>query len=65
MYALAFFRIRSLIIYRRSYEILKVGFMGCTVIVGGFFGDEGKGKIVAHVAESDDPSIIARGGVGP
>ena len=39
--------------------------MGCTVIVGGFFGDEGKGKIVAHVAESDDPSIIARGGVGP
>jgi len=39
--------------------------MGCTIIVGGFFGDEGKGKIVAHIAEQDKPSIIARGGVGP
>lgn len=39
--------------------------MTCTVIVGGFFGDEGKGKIVAHVAYQDDPSIISRGGVGP
>lgn len=39
--------------------------MGCTIIVGGFFGDEGKGKIVAHIANIDKPSIIARGGVGP
>ena len=39
--------------------------MGCTIIVGGLFGDEGKGKIVAHVANIDKPSIIARGGVGP
>jgi adenylosuccinate synthase len=39
--------------------------MSCTVIVGGFFGDEGKGKIVAHVAHQDHPSIISRGGVGP
>ncbi|MDT8357526.1 MAG: adenylosuccinate synthetase [Methanomicrobiaceae archaeon] len=39
--------------------------MSCTIIVGGFFGDEGKGKIVAHVAHKDHPSIIARGGVGP
>jgi adenylosuccinate synthase len=39
--------------------------MVSTIIVGGFFGDEGKGKIVAHVAFSDKPSIIARGGVGP
>ena len=39
--------------------------MSCTIIVGGFFGDEGKGKIVAHVAHEDHPSIIARGGVGP
>lgn len=39
--------------------------MSATVIVGGFWGDEGKGKIVAHVANSDKPSIIARGGVGP
>lgn len=39
--------------------------MVSTIIVGGFFGDEGKGKIVAHVAFSDKPTIIARGGVGP
>ena len=39
--------------------------MGCSIIVGGFFGDEGKGKIVAHVAHKDKPSIISRGGVGP
>lgn len=39
--------------------------MTCTIIVGGFFGDEGKGKIVAHIAHQDRPSIISRGGVGP
>jgi adenylosuccinate synthase len=39
--------------------------MGSTIIVGGFFGDEGKGKIVAHVAFADKPAIIARGGIGP
>ncbi len=39
--------------------------MTCTIIVGGFFGDEGKGKIVAHIAYRDRPSIISRGGVGP
>ena len=39
--------------------------MTCTIIVGGFFGDEGKGKIVAHIAHQDRPTIIARGGVGP
>jgi len=39
--------------------------VGATIIVGGFFGDEGKGKIVAHIAHRNEPSIIARGGVGP
>ena len=39
--------------------------MSCTIIVGGFFGDEGKGKIVAHIAYHDKPTIISRGGVGP
>jgi adenylosuccinate synthase len=39
--------------------------MSCTIIVGGFFGDEGKGKVVAHIAFADKPSIISRGGVGP
>lgn len=39
--------------------------MGSTIIVGGFWGDEGKGKIVAHIANTDKPSFIVRGGVGP
>jgi adenylosuccinate synthase len=39
--------------------------MSCSIIVGGFFGDEGKGKIVAHIAHADRPTIISRGGVGP
>ncbi|MET1125133.1 MAG: adenylosuccinate synthetase [Archaeoglobaceae archaeon] len=39
--------------------------MPATIVVGGFWGDEGKGKIIAHLAESDRPRIIARGGVGP
>jgi adenylosuccinate synthase len=39
--------------------------MTCTIVVGGFFGDEGKGKIVAHIAYRDKPAIISRGGVGP
>ena len=39
--------------------------MATYIVVGGFFGDEGKGKILAHLALSDSPRIIARGGVGP
>ena len=39
--------------------------MSCTILVGGFFGDEGKGKVVAHIAFKDKPVIISRGGVGP
>jgi len=36
-----------------------------TVVVDGFFGDTGKGKIVSYLSISDKPSIVARGGVGP
>jgi len=39
--------------------------VGCTVVVGGFFGDEGKGKLTAYLALRDHPAIVARGGVGP
>ncbi len=39
--------------------------MGATVVVGGFFGDEGKGKIVSYLAAKDSPRIIVRGGAGP
>src|SRR4030042_6427607 len=37
----------------------------CTVVVGGFFGDEGKGKLTAYWALRARPAIVARGGVGP
>ncbi len=39
--------------------------MVVTVVVGGFFGDEGKGKILSYLALRDNPDIVARGGVGP
>jgi len=39
--------------------------MPCKVIVGGFFGDEGKGKIIAYIVGKDSISLAARGGVGP
>jgi adenylosuccinate synthase len=39
--------------------------MTSTVVVGGFFGDEGKGKIISYLALKDNPSIIVRGGAGP
>lgn len=39
--------------------------MTSTVIVGGFFGDEGKGKIISYLAIKDNPQIIVRGGAGP
>jgi len=39
--------------------------MTCTVVVGGFFGDEGKGKIISYLALKDNPSIVVRGGAGP
>jgi len=39
--------------------------MTCTVVVGGFFGDEGKGHLVSYLAMKDRPVITARGGVGP
>lgn len=36
-----------------------------TVVVGGAFGDEGKGKIISYLCKKDKPDIVARGGVGP
>ncbi len=35
------------------------------VLVGGQYGDEGKGKISSYIAIKDAPEIVARGGVGP
>ncbi|MHC1586011.1 MAG: adenylosuccinate synthetase [Candidatus Hecatellaceae archaeon] len=39
--------------------------MVCTVVVGGFWGDEGKGKIISYLAVKDHVKIGVRGGVGP
>lgn len=39
--------------------------MPCNVVVGGFFGDEGKGKIIAYIVKKDNVNLAARGGVGP
>lgn len=39
--------------------------MPSTIVVGGFFGDEGKGKIISYLALKDNPKIIVRGGAGP
>src|SRR5574341_747893 len=44
---------------------LHDNFMPATVVVGGFFGDEGKGKIISYLALKDKPEIVVRGGVGP
>jgi len=34
------------------------------IVVGGQWGDEGKGSVIAYLALKDEPDIIARGGVG-
>ena len=39
--------------------------MPCSVVVCGFFGDTGKGKIIAYLSLKDKISIVARAGVGP
>ncbi len=39
--------------------------MTCSVLVGGGWGDEGKGKCITYLCHNDKPSIIARAGVGP
>jgi len=37
----------------------------CMIIAGGFWGDEGKGKVIGYLALHDKPKIVARAGVGP
>lgn len=39
--------------------------MPCTVVVCGFFGDTGKGKIVSYLAVRDKIGVAVRAGVGP
>lgn len=37
----------------------------CTVVVCGFFGDTGKGKIISYLSMKDKLELTARAGVGP
>ena len=37
----------------------------CKIVIGGFYGDEGKGKLISYLALKDKPSILVRAGVGP
>lgn len=39
--------------------------MTCNILVGGAWGDEGKGKCITYLCDNDKPDIIARAGVGP
>ena len=39
--------------------------MSCNILVGGGWGDEGKGKCITYLCYEDKPDIIARAGVGP
>jgi len=39
--------------------------MPSIIVVGGFFGDEGKGKIISYLSIKDNPTIVVRGGAGP
>jgi len=39
--------------------------MPCSVVVCGFFGDTGKGKVISYLALKDKLDITARAGVGP
>lgn len=36
-----------------------------TIVVGGHFGDEGKGKVISYLALKDKPDVMARAGIGP
>ena len=39
--------------------------MTCSILTGGAWGDEGKGKCITYLCRNDKPDIIARAGVGP
>lgn len=39
--------------------------MTCDIICGGFWGDEGKGKIISYLVNKRRAKVVAKGGVGP
>ena len=43
----------------------RIKYLMASIVVGGHYGDEGKGKVVSYLALKDNPQVIARAGVGP
>lgn len=39
--------------------------MPCTVVICGFFGDTGKGKVISYLSLKDRTAVAVRAGVGP
>ncbi|UCG01214.1 MAG: adenylosuccinate synthetase [Candidatus Heimdallarchaeota archaeon] len=39
--------------------------MTCDIVCGGFWGDEGKGKIISYLVNKRRARVVAKGGVGP
>ncbi|MFX0123947.1 MAG: adenylosuccinate synthetase [Candidatus Hodarchaeota archaeon] len=39
--------------------------MTCDIVCGGFWGDEGKGKIISYLVNKRMAKVVAKGGVGP
>ncbi len=39
--------------------------MPCSIVVCGFFGDTGKGKVISYLSLKDRVDVTARAGVGP
>lgn len=46
-----------------SQRVLNL-YLGCCIVVGDAFGDEGKGKIISYIALRENPKIAVRDGVG-
>lgn len=44
---------------------MEVFILPCTIIAGGQWGDEGKGKLSSYLSLKDEPTKIGRSGVGP
>lgn len=39
--------------------------MSLTIVIGGFWGDEGKGKVTSYLASKENIDAVVRAGVGP
>jgi len=49
----------------KNASLGDVTIMPCSVVVCGFFGDTGKGKVISYLALKDKLDVAVRAGVGP